>query len=84
MLIDLLAYLASATIIGTYYLVATERKPDIWFHWANAIGAIFTGISTYVHHAYPSLVLTVAFGTIGTVGILKHLLSSTPSVERTP
>jgi len=68
--VDVVAFVATAWIIGTYLLTATHRVSLLHFHRANFVGGMCTGASAWLHQAYPSLVLTAAFATIGLVGII--------------
>jgi hypothetical protein len=69
MLIDVLGYVAAVAVLAAYFLTAGGRRPIAWFHWANAIGCLFTGVSAAQHGAWPSFLLTMAFGAIGAYGL---------------
>lgn len=68
--VDLLAWIATAIILLSYLLAATDRVPFRVFHCANVAGALFIALSAGAHRAWPSLAITLAFGCIGAVGLL--------------
>lgn len=71
MILDLLAYAASASVLVAYWFMARGGSV-VPFHWANALGSIpifAVGLRT---GAYPTLVLTGAFGVLGWVGLWKE------------
>lgn len=71
MVITIIAYVASAWLLFTYYLT-TRHKHHVWFHWANFLVSIPLGWVEVIQKAYPPLVVTVAFGFIGAYGVLEH------------
>ncbi len=72
-LLDIVAYAASIWIVVVYFLLA-HKGPQFArrFHWANALGAIPVLATEVIAHAYPPMVLTVSFGTIGFLGLLHR------------
>lgn len=70
--LTLVAYAADAAILGTYAVMASGRRSPFPFHCANAIGAPPIVATEIAARAWPALVLTVAFGCIGWVGMLTH------------
>lgn len=71
-MIHLFGFAAVAFILATYaYMIRTDK--EALFHWANAIGFIPIGLSAYMQRAWPSLVITTAFGIIGAVGVWHTL-----------
>lgn len=74
-MLDVLAYLADAWILGTYLYAATRGRQRP-FHWANAIGCLPILAVEVVASAWPAFVLTLAFGFIGCVGVVNDLSRS--------
>jgi hypothetical protein len=66
-----LAYVADAWVLGTYALMARSGRTRP-FHLANAVGFAPLLASEIVAHVYPPLVLTLAFGVLGWVGLWKE------------
>jgi hypothetical protein len=72
-IIDVLAYVADAAILVTYYLLATRgARYGRALHMANAIGAVPILATEWIAHAYPPMVLTAAFGSIGVAGLIQR------------
>lgn len=69
-LLSVVAYLADAAVLGTYALMVRtgRRRP---FHWANALGFPPILGTEVLAHAYPPMVLTVAFGLLGLFGVIR-------------
>lgn len=62
--VDIAGWVCTAAVLGSYaHLARTGRS--VWFDWANAVGCVGIGLSAFAHHAYPSVVITAAFGVIG-------------------
>ncbi len=68
--LSVLAYGADAAVLATYWHLARtgSARP---FHWANAIGFVPLAATEIVAHVYPPLVLTVAFGALGILGLIR-------------
>lgn len=69
-MITALAYIADVWILGAYAVAATSGRVR-WFHLANAVGCYPILAVEVVAHAWPALILTAAFGAIGTVGVAR-------------
>lgn len=69
--LDIIAYLADIAILATYAATAKGRAVR-WFHLANAIGCFPVIGVEVVAGAWPPLVLTAAFGVIGSVGFFTY------------
>lgn len=65
-MIDLLAYVATAVILAAY----ASQRPR-WFNVANAITWPLILWSAASHRAWPSAIITVAFGLIGIYGLWR-------------
>jgi hypothetical protein len=68
--VELLAYACSATVLVTYFIMVRKgvERP---FHWANALGFPPVLATEIAVGAYPAMVLTVAFGILGWIGVLR-------------
>ena len=71
-MIHAVALVASVATVLIYLGAARAVLPLRVFHAVNAVGAVPIGASAYVLGAYPSLLLTVAFGISGLVGLLSR------------
>lgn len=73
MIVNLLGYIATAAILGTYaWLVGFEPSPKLRpFHLANALGALPIAVGEVLGRAYPALILTASFGVIGWLGLYQ-------------
>jgi uncharacterized protein YqgC (DUF456 family) len=68
--LSVLAYGADAAVLATYWHLARTGSARL-FHWANAIGCLpLIGVEL-VAHLYQPLILSVAFGIIGALGVWK-------------
>jgi hypothetical protein len=73
-LIEILGWIASALIVGSYALNISGRLAanSKWYVWANIIGGTFFVINTYFHQAYPSMVVNFIWVIIAFVMIFKE------------
>lgn len=69
--IIVLAYVSDAWVLATYALMAAGRR-SLWFHMANALGAVPIAAVEIAARTWPPLILTVAFGLIGAVGMVLY------------
>lgn len=67
--LSLLAYASDVAVLATYGILVRggKRRP---MHWANAVGCVPIAATEIIGHVYPPLVLTLAFGVLGIVGLL--------------
>ncbi|NCW12959.1 MAG: hypothetical protein EBV82_07290 [Chitinophagia bacterium] len=72
-LIEILGWIASILIVGSYALNITGRlsAKSKTYVTANIIGGIFFVINTYYHQAYPSMLVNVIWVIIALVMLLK-------------
>jgi hypothetical protein len=72
-LIEILGWIASILIVGSYALNITGRlsAKSKTYVTANIIGGIFFVINTYYHQAYPSMLVNVIWVIIALLMILK-------------
>jgi hypothetical protein len=72
-LVEILGWVASVLIVGSYALnitgrLAAESKAYIF---ANIFGGLFFVINTYCHQAYPSMVVNMIWVIIAIIMITK-------------
>lgn len=69
--ITVAAYIADVWILFTYFALARWKANPWHFHLANAFGCIPLIATEIAARAYAPMVLTVAFGAIGWVGLSR-------------
>ena len=72
MTIDIIGYIASASVIIIYFGMTRHWWSPKVFDWGNAITVFPIGTSAILHGAYVPLVLTVTFGTVGWSAIITR------------
>jgi hypothetical protein len=72
--IEILGWIASVLIVGSYALNITGRLKanSKWYVWANIIGGLFFVINTFFHQAYPSMFVNIVWVIIAFVMIFKN------------
>jgi purine-cytosine permease-like protein len=73
-LIELIGWIASVLIVGSYALNITGRlsTDSKRYVWANILGGLFFVINTYFHQAYPSMVVNIIWVFIAIIMIVKR------------
>jgi hypothetical protein len=76
--IEILGWIASVLIVGSYALNITGRLKanSKWYVWANIIGGLFFVINTFFHQAYPSMFVNIVWVIIAFVMIFKNKKSA--------
>ena len=72
-LVEVLGWIASLLIVGSYALNITGRlsaKSKLYVT-ANIIGGIFFVVNTYYHQAYPSMLVNIVWVIIAIVMLTK-------------
>lgn len=72
-LVEVLGWIASLLIVGSYALNITGRlsaKSKLYVT-ANIIGGIFFVVNTYYHQAYPSMLVNIIWVIIAMVMLTK-------------
>jgi len=72
-LVEVLGWIASMLIVGSYALNITGRlsaKSKLYVT-ANIIGGIFFVVNTYYHQAYPSMLVNIVWVIIAVVMLTK-------------
>lgn len=70
-MLTVLAYLADASILITYFRMAGRPERAHQFDWANAVGCFPIIAVEVLAAAWPPLILTAAFGAIGWLGLWR-------------
>mgnify|MGYP000627673429 FL=1 len=73
MTIEIMGWIASVLIVGSYALNITGKleATNKWYVWANIIGGFLFIINTYFHQAYPSMFVNIVWVIIAFVMIFK-------------
>jgi hypothetical protein len=77
-LIEMLGWIASVLIVGSYALNITGKLPasSKIYVLANIIGGVFFVVNTYFHNAYPSMFVNVVWVIIAIYMISKKKSNS--------
>ena len=77
-LIEMMGWIASVLIVGSYALNITGKlsASSKIYVLANIIGGIFFVVNTYYHHAYPSMFVNVIWVIIAIYMISKKKSNS--------
>jgi hypothetical protein len=78
-LIEVLGWIASVLIVGSYALNITGKLPasSKTYVLANIIGGVFFVVNTYYHQAYPSMFVNVIWVIIAIYMISKKKKNNT-------
>ena len=78
LLIEILGWIASVLIVGSYALNITGKLPasSKIYVLANIIGGVFFVVNTYYHKAYPSMFVNVVWVIIAIYMISKKKSNS--------
>jgi len=78
-LIEVLGWIASVLIVGSYALNITGKLPasSKTYVLANIIGGVFFVVNTYFHQAYPSMFVNVIWVIIAIYMISKKKRNNT-------
>lgn len=73
MLVEILGWIASVLIVGSYTLNITGRlaATSKLYVLANIIGGLFFVVNTYFHKAYPSMFVNIVWVIIAIVMLSK-------------
>ena len=66
-----LAGWAGFLVVIVAYAISIRREDPRAFHLGNVVGSIGLGIAAADVGAWPSLVLTLTFGVLGLVGLVR-------------
>lgn len=78
-LVEVLGWIASLLIVGSYALNITGRlsaKSKLYVT-ANIIGGLFFVVNTYYHQAYPSMLVNIIWVIIAVVMLTKKKKETT-------
>ena len=78
-IIEVLGWIASVLIVGSYALNITGKLPasSKTYVLANIIGGVFFVVNTYYHQAYPSMFVNVIWVIIAIYMISKRKKNNT-------
>ena len=71
--VEIIGWIGSVLIVGAYFLningKLSSRSPLYIF--SNLLGGIFFSINTFVHQAYPSMIVNIIWVFIAVAALLK-------------
>jgi hypothetical protein len=81
LLVEILGWIASVLIVGAYFLnINGKLKSNAPLYIiSNLVGGIFFAINTYVHGAYPSVLVNIIWVMIAIAALFKK--NSHPSQD---
>ena len=82
-LIEVLGWIASVLIVGSYALNITGKLPasSKTYVLANIIGGVFFVVNTYYHQAYPSMFVNVIWVIIAIYMISKKKKNNNAKID---
>ena len=82
-LIEVLGWIASVLIVGSYALNITGKLPasSKTYVLANIIGGVFFVVNTYYHKAYPSMFVNVVWVIIAIYMISKKKKNNNTKID---
>ncbi len=83
LLIEILGWIASVLIVGSYALNITGKLPasSKSYVLANIIGGVFFVVNTYYHQAYPSMFVNVIWVIIAIYMISKKKKNNNAKID---
>jgi hypothetical protein len=74
-LIEVLGWIASVLIVGSYFLNIRGKlsAQSTWYILANMVGGLFFIINTWYHSAYPSMAVNVVWVIIAAFALRRLL-----------
>jgi len=71
--IEIIGWIGAALIVGAYYfdINGKLKSTSLIYIFCNLIGGIFFIINTFIHHAYPSMIVNIIWVIIAIAAILK-------------
>ena len=71
--VEIIGWVGAVLIIGAYYLNINGKikSTSAWYIVSNLLGGFFFTINTFVHHAYPSMIVNIIWVFIAVVALFK-------------
>ena len=72
-LVEIIGWIGAVLIVGAYYLniIGKIKSSSALYIVSNLLGGIFFTINTFVHHAYPSMIVNIIWVFIAVAALLK-------------
>ena len=72
-LVEIIGWIGAVLIIGAYYLNINGKikSSSAWYIVSNLVGGIFFTINTFVHQAYPSMIVNIIWIFIAVEALAK-------------
>ena len=71
--IEIIGWIGAVLIVGSYFMNINGKvkSSSIIYIICNLIGGIFFTINTFVHHAFPSMIVNIIWVIIAIAALLK-------------
>ena len=72
--VEIIGWIGAVLITGAYFLNITGRikSSSALYIISNLLGGIFFTINTFVHHAYPSMIVNIIWVFIAVTALFKN------------
>ncbi len=73
-LVEIIGWVGAVLITGAYFLNINGKvkSSSAWYIVSNLLGGIFFTINTFVHHAYPSMIVNIVWVFIAVAALFKN------------
>lgn len=77
--IEIIGWIGAILIVGAYFynINGKVKSSSVTYIASNLLGGIFFTINTFVHRAYPSMMVNIIWVIIAVAAIIKNYKSST-------
>jgi cell shape-determining protein MreD len=77
--IEIIGWIGAVLIVGAYFynINGKLKSSSVTYIVSNLLGGIFFTINTFVHRAYPSMMVNIIWVIIAVAAIIKNYKSST-------
>ena len=71
--IEIIGWIAAVLIVGAYFfnINGKLKSSSLVYIFCNLIGGIFFTVNTFIHHAYPSMIVNIVWVIIAIAALLK-------------
>lgn len=71
--VETIGWIGAVLIVGAYYLNINGKikSTSAWYITSNLLGGIFFTINTFVHQAYPSMIVNIIWVFIAVAALFK-------------
>ena len=73
-LVEIIGWVGAVLITGAYFLNihGKVKSSSAWYIVSNLLGGIFFTINTFVHQAYPSMIVNIVWVFIAVAALFKN------------